>query len=114
MERTSNKFSFKYEERKKILARIRNHNVRKAPQQNDITIKILKENSNICSYTLHYNIYNSLLKNIFQKYLRKVDIIPVFKKDDRFLKINYRPVSILPTVSKMYERCLYNQINEHF
>ena len=36
------------------------------------------------------------------------------KKNDRLLKINYRPVSILPTVSKIYEKILYAQINEHF
>ena len=35
-------------------------------------------------------------------------------KDEKFLKTNYRPVSILLTVSKIYERCLYDQINEYF
>ena len=30
------------------------------------------------------------------------------------MKTNYKPVSILPTVSKIYERCLYDQINESF
>ena len=38
----------------------------------------------------------------------------VFKKDGKFLKTNYRPVSILPTVSEIYERCLYDQVNEYF
>ena len=36
------------------------------------------------------------------------------KKNDRLLKINYRPVSILPTVSKIYEKILYVQIYEYF
>ena len=30
------------------------------------------------------------------------------------MKANYRPVSILLTVSKIYERCLYDRINEYF
>ena len=38
----------------------------------------------------------------------------VFKKDGKILKTNYRPVSILPTVSEIYERCLYDQVNEYF
>ena len=38
----------------------------------------------------------------------------VFKKDKNFLKTNYRPVSIFPTVSTIYERCLYDKINEYF
>ena len=49
METISNKFSFKYEERKKFLKEIQNLNSRKASQQNDIPAKILKENSDICS-----------------------------------------------------------------
>ena len=114
MERTSNKFSFKYEDRKKFLTEIENLNSRKASQQNDIPVKILKGNSDICSYILHHNFNNSLFSNEFSKYLKKAEITPVFKKDEKFLKANYRPVSILPTVSKIYERCLYDQINEYF
>ena len=30
------------------------------------------------------------------------------------MKNNYRPVSILPSVSKIYERCIYDQINGYF
>ena len=57
---------------------------------------------------------NSLFSTKFPKYLKKADITPVFKKDEKFLETNYRPVSVLPTVSKIYERCLYDQINEYF
>ena len=38
-----------------------------------------------------------------------VDITPVFKKGDKYDKSNYRPVSILPILSKVYEKCLYKQ-----
>ena len=50
----------------------------------------------------------------FQNTLKKADLTPVFKKDDKFLKTNYRQGSIWPAVSKIYERCLYDQINEYF
>ena len=85
METNSNKFSFKYEERKKFLTEIQNLNSRKASQQNDIPVKILKENSDICSYILHHNLSNSLFRNKFPKYLKRADITPVFKKDEKFL-----------------------------
>ena len=55
METTSNKFSFKYEERKKFLTEIQNLDSRNASQQNDIPVKKLKENNDICSYILHHN-----------------------------------------------------------
>ena len=35
---------------------------------------------------------------------------PVFKKDDKSDKRNYRPISILPNLSKVYERIMQNQI----
>ena len=85
METNSNRFSFKYEERKKFLTEIQNLNSRKASQQNDIPVKILKENSDVCSYILHHNFSNSLFRNKFPKYLKRADITPVFKKDEKFL-----------------------------
>ena len=87
METNGNKFSFKYEERKKFLTEIQNLNSRKASQQNDIPVKILKENSDICSYIyiVHYNFNNSLFSNKFSKYLKRADITPVFKKDEKFM-----------------------------
>ena len=41
---------------------------------------------------------------------KKTEVRPLYKKDDRKEKSNYRPVSILSNVSKVYERCLCDQI----
>ena len=49
MDTTNEKFSFKYEERKKYIKEIQNFNPRKVSQRNDIHVKILKENSYISS-----------------------------------------------------------------
>ena len=35
-------------------------------------------------------------------------------KNDKSDKINYRPVSILPNISKIHEKIIYNQIYEYF
>ena len=40
-------------------------------------------------------------------------IYPVYKKEDCHDKSNYRPVSILPLLSKPFERILYEQIDSH-
>ena len=50
----------------------------------------------------------------FPQPLKKADITPIFKKDSRLDKSNYRPVSILPNLSKIFERCIYNQISLYF
>ena len=44
--------------------------------------------------------------------LRKV--IPLYKKGDKALLDNYRPIYILPSISKIFERIICNQINDHF
>ena len=37
-------------------------------------------------------------------------MIPIHKKEERTSKENYRPVSLLPLISKLFERDMYNQI----
>ncbi len=44
--------------------------------------------------------------------LKKAEVTPVFKKDDRMNKEKYRPVSVLPFVSKPYEYIMFDQLME--
>ena len=53
-------------------------------------------------------------KETFPTQLKMAQVTPIFKKDDPFLEKNYRPVSILPTLSKIYERLLSEQLSDHF
>ena len=41
-------------------------------------------------------------------------IKPLFKKGDVTLLNNYRPISLLPCLSKIFERVLFNQLYEYF
>ena len=97
-------FSFKFETQEKFSKLIQNLKCNKATQQYDIPIKILKENSEIFSYILCHNFNSFLFSKVFPNSLKKVDIIPVFEKDEKFLKKNYRPVNILPSVCTLYIR----------
>ena len=45
---------------------------------------------------------------------KNADVIPVFKKKDRSNVGNSLPVNILPNLSKIYERCLYDQMYKYF
>ena len=56
--------------------------------------------------------YNDSNQNInFPNPLKLAYIIPTHKKDDTTKKENYRPVSILPSVSKIYGRNMFDQIS---
>ena len=60
------------------------------------------------------NINFCIENSIFPSDLKVVDVTPAFKKKFKTSKDNYRPISILPNISKIYERCLYNQMQTYF
>ena len=49
----------------------------------------------------------------FPKELKAGEISSLFKSLDAFIKKNYRPITVLSSVSKIYERVLENQIKSH-
>ena len=46
--------------------------------------------------------------------MKSANITPMFKKNDWTDKTNYRPVSILPNLSNVSERCFYKQLSAYF
>ena len=106
-------FKFSEVELGEIEKQIGKLNPRKATTSNNIPTKLLKENSDICSTVLHKLINTSITSGTFPDQLKIADISPVFKKDDATNAKNYRPISVLPSVSKVYERLIQNQLMEH-
>ena len=46
--------------------------------------------------------------------LKEAQVTPIFKKKDPLEKSNYRPVSILPASSKIFEKVMATQLSEYF
>ena len=60
-------------------------------------------------------IFNQIIeKGVFPKQLKIAKVIPLYKKDDKTAFTNYRPISLLPAVSKLYEKILASQIKDYF
>ena len=89
-------------------------NVNKAAPKAGIPAKILKLNYDIFAPILCEDFNNGIDNSTFHNSLKYAEIKPTFKKDDRCEKENYRPVSLLPVVSKFYEKVLYGQIEAYF
>ena len=89
---------------------INNLNIRKISQKTDIPVIIIKENIDIVSYFLYHNFNDSLSCSTFPTCIKYAEVTPIHKKDDKTDKENYRPISILFNLSKVYERLMYNQI----
>ena len=83
-------------------------------QQSDIPTKSLKQNSDYFVEYFYENINQCISKSIFPSDLKLVDVTPVYKKKSKNSKDNYRPVSILSNISKIYKRCIYDQIQLFF
>ena len=89
-------------------------NTTKTCQGTDIPTKILKENADIFSDFLFAYYNASVVKSSkFLSILTLADIIPVFKKGHEECKNNYRPVSILPNMSKIFESIIFGQISNY-
>ena len=106
------RFNFKEIREPDIQKEVSNLNSKKVGTFGNIHTKVLKNSSNICNSILQ-DIWNCeiLGKQYFPKNLRLVDITPVHKKKDSTLVENYRPVSVLPCVSKVFERIIQKKFS---
>ena len=92
---------------------IQNIFLTKATTRNTIPPKILKVSCNTSAETLHNLFYECLKTGNFPDNLKLADITQVFKKKDPLNKENYRSVSVLPSISKIFERLMQRQINDY-
>ena len=73
----------------------------------------MKISSEVPADTSH-NLFNDMLKTgNFPNNVKLADITPVFKKKNRLYKVNYRPVSVLPSTSKVFEKLMQKQISDY-
>ena len=77
-----------------------------------IPVKELK-NSEIFFFDLTNSVDETIRNNKFPYSLTLSDITPVYKKLDHSDKANYRPVSVLPLLSKVFEKIIYDQLYEY-
>ena len=106
----SNKFEFMPTDENTIYKLIMQLNSSKKTG-GDIPTKILKEAAVICSPLTTSCVNSALSTGKFPNELKLADIIPIHKKGKSTLKENYRPISLLPSISKIFEKVIYSQLN---
>jgi hypothetical protein len=88
-------------------------NPSKAQGPDNLPTQVLKE----CAQELTPSIttlFNSTLENGTVPHAWKTaNVTPIHKKGDKHNANNYRPISLLPVISKVLERCIYNKIIDH-
>ena len=92
---------------------IRRLNRKKATTLKDIPAKVLKSNSNVCSESLQLIFNNCIENGLFPDSLKLANIVSLYKMNEETRKKNYRPVNVLPTVSKVFEIITDGQITTY-
>ena len=78
-----------------------------------IPAKIIKDHEETFCQKIKIDFDKAIKNGIFPQNLKFADVSPVFKKNDKHSKENYRPVSVLSGMSKVFERPMLTQINEY-
>ena len=86
----------------------------KASQKTDIPTRIIKENIDIFSDFLCTSMNSAIKSSSFLSSLKLADVTPVHKKERKDMKENFRSVSILTTLSKFFEKCMFAQMSTFF
>ena len=109
----TNKFSFCSANNEIISDHINSLNISEPTNLNSIPAKILAMAKGICSSYLRDMFNNSLQTHSFPSELKLADTSPTHKKDETTKKENYRSISILPSISKLFEKIMHNQIENY-
>ena len=107
-----NSFMFKPCEPIEIFDTISQLETSKATGPNSIPTEIFKLIKNEVSLPLSKIINDSFSSGIHPEKLKIVNVIPVFKKGSRLQVSNYRPISLLSNINKIFEKVMHRRMTE--
>ena len=115
IDKYQNSFNFKFElvSTDQVIQFIDEINCNKS-SSGDIPPKIFKIAKEEIPEPIRNCINNSISTGTFPDELKIADIVPAFEKEDQNDKASYRQISLLPLVSKIFEKVLYQQIEDFF
>ena len=87
---------------------------KKAQGYDMMPMKMLQKSAKYIAPAIVKLINDSMSKCVFPDSLKFAEVSSLFKKKDALIKTNYRPVSILVALSKIYEKALGVQLTDYF
>ena len=79
-----------------------------------ISSNMLEKLAPVIINPLTHMINQSLCTGIFPHRFKIAKVIPLFKKNDPHVFDNYRPISLLSSILKTFEKVIFNQVREYF
>lgn len=105
-----------------IFDKVRNHEIvtivkfmanKKSFGIDEIPIKVFKEHVNLLVDPLVYFFNKCIEQNTFPDQLKVARVLPIYKKGSKADAKNYRPISLLPILSKIYEKLMKTRLLRH-
>ena len=109
-----NEFSFSQITEKQVETVIDNLSNKHSSGVDGISTNLLKECKTPLIPALTLIINQTLSTGIFPEKLKVAKVVPLFKNGTNTVISNYRPISLLPAMSKVFEKILYNQLYQYF
>ena len=110
----SSSFNFQKTNANEAMKIISQLNTAKTCQKAGTPPKIIKLHKDTFAKLIYTNFDHYIDEGEFPYQLKHTGVITVHKKKDKCVKENYRPVSILTNISKVYEKLLCNQLLSFF
>jgi len=108
-----NNFKFQTVGQAEITEILHNINSSKASGFDNIPGRFLRDGSDIISRQIS-DIFNlSVLQSKFPSQCKIAKVRPIFKKGSKLEPVNYRPISLLPLISKVFEKCIHDQLHKY-
>ena len=107
-------FYFSHIDKKTVLDEIKKLKLSKAVQDSDIPVKVLKENSDFFAEYIYLQFNEAVISSKFADFFKYEDITTGFKQGLRNQANNYRPISIVPVISKIFKKIICGQLSNHF
>ena len=105
-----NKFSFRPTTSSIVFTHLNRLSKTKSTGLDNISVKLIRECADIISGPLCDLFNKSLMSGIFPDDWKCARVIPLFKQDKSFDLNNYRPISVISVVAKVFERIVYDQL----
>ena len=106
--RIASSFSFNPVSVKTVKDIVRKSKPKTSKGNDEITMKLLKLILDSIALPLTILINQSLMTGVFPEKFKVAKIMPLLKKPNIYKVDNFRPISLLPCISKIVEKCVFN------
>ena len=110
MNKVVNSFFLHFTTEYEITREINNLDCKKSPGYDDISVKFLQAAKNLIAKPLMLIFNKAITTGQYPDALKIAKVIPLFKKGENTVISNYRPISLLSLLNKIFEKLLYRRL----